>query len=209
MEGFRPTLFRLASLFLFPLLAGCLGPVALHEAVLGYDETISRLDREMLLLNIARKHNDLPSHFTVTSSIAATFDFRTQAGLTGILAFPGSDSMGLSLGSSVAENPTLSIVPIQGEEFTKRVLTPMDERKFEFLLIQGARLDMVTRLMARGIEIRNRDGTFQGFILNSPDKTEEYKEFRRRILHWTWLNEQRKLFVARITFEESLGMKLS
>ena len=209
MEGFRPTLLRLASLLLFPLLAGCLGPVALHQAVLGYDETISRLDREMLLLNIARKHNDLPSHFTVTSSIAATFDFRTQIGVTGTLAFPRSDSMGLSLGSSVAENPTLSIVPIQGEEFTKRVLTPMDERKFEFLLIQGARFDMVTRLMARGLEIRNRDGAFQGFILNSPDKTEEYKEFRRRVLHWAWLNEQRKLFVSRITFEESLGMKLS
>lgn len=27
-------------------------------------------------------------------------------------------------GGSVAENPTFSIVPIEGEEFTKRLLTP-------------------------------------------------------------------------------------
>ena len=53
------------------------------------------------------------------------------------LRFPGIDSLGLSLGASVSENPTLSIVPIQGEEFTRRVLTPMDASKFEFLLILG------------------------------------------------------------------------
>jgi hypothetical protein len=38
---------------------GCIGPVALHEPVLGYDESINQLDREMLLLKTARKHNNL------------------------------------------------------------------------------------------------------------------------------------------------------
>jgi hypothetical protein len=28
-------------------------------------------------------------------------------------------------GGSVAENPTISIAPIEGEEFTKRLLTPL------------------------------------------------------------------------------------
>lgn len=185
-------------------LAGCIGPTALHEAILGYDEAISRLDREMLLLNIARKYNNLPVHFTVTSSIAATFDYRAQAGITGALLFPGSDSLGLSLGASVSENPTLSIIPIQGEEFTKRVLSPMDESKFEFLLIQGVPVDMVMRLMARGIEIKNRDGTFQRFVLNSPTRPEEYKEFRRRALHLTWLSATRKLFVGTLSFHRSV-----
>ncbi len=185
-------------------LAGCIGPTALHEAILGYDEAISRLDREMLLLNIARKYNNLPVHFTVTSSIAATFDYRAQAGITGALLFPGSDSLGLSLGTSVSENPTLSIIPIQGEEFTKRVLSPMDESKFEFLLIQGVPVDMVMRLMARGIEIKNRDGTFQRFVLNSPTHPEEYKEFRRRALYLTWLSATRKLFVGTLSFDRSV-----
>ncbi|MFQ5895636.1 MAG: hypothetical protein ACE5JJ_07460, partial [Nitrospinota bacterium] len=192
-------------------LTGCIGPTALHEAVLGYDESISRIDREMLLLNIARKHNDLPGHFTVTSSIAATFDYRAQAGFTGLFfKSPELNSYGLNLGASVAENPTLSIVPIQGEEFTKRVLTPMDESKFEFLIIQGAPLDMVMRLMASGIEIKRRDGTFQRFILNSPTRPKEYEEFRRRALHLAWLNSDpvRKLFVGTLSFEESVRARL-
>ncbi|MFQ5693558.1 MAG: hypothetical protein ACE5IM_11000, partial [Nitrospinota bacterium] len=191
-------------------LTGCIGPVALHEAVLGYDESISRLDREMLLVNIARKHNNLPGHFTITSSIAATFDYRASAGFTGtFFEAPGINSYGLSLGASVAENPTLSIIPIQGEEFTKRVLTPMDESKFEFLLLQGVPLDMVMRLMGRGIEFRNKDGTFRRFVLNSPARPEEYKEFRRRTLHLAWLNARRKLFVGTVFFEASMRSRLA
>ena len=45
----------------------------------------------------------------MTSSIAATFDYQTNAAILG----PVSD-IGLSVGVSAAENPTLSIVPIQG-----------------------------------------------------------------------------------------------
>ena len=40
------------------ILTGCVGPVALHKAVLEYDDTIQRLESEILLLNIARLHNN-------------------------------------------------------------------------------------------------------------------------------------------------------
>jgi hypothetical protein len=190
-------------------LAGCIGPVALHQAVLGYDETITRLESEMLLLNIARSHHRLPGHFTVTSSIAATFDYRANAGFTGtFFEAPGTNSYGLTLGTSAAENPTLSIVPIQGEEFTTRILTPMDEAKFAFLVFQGAPIDMVLRLMADGIEVQERDGSFQRFILNWPTHPAEYEEFRRRALHLTWLNVERNLFVGTLGFEEALRARL-
>lgn len=189
--------------------SACVGPVALHEAVLGYDEATSRLDREMLLLNIGRTHQNLPTHFTVTSSIAASFDYRTNAGFSAnLFENPGSNnSYGISLGASAAENPTLSIVPIQGEEFGKRILAPMDESKFEFLIFQGAPLNMVLRLMARGIEIQKQDGRFDRFILNLPTASSEYEEFRRITQRLVHLNNQRKLFVGTLTFQQSLPLK--
>jgi hypothetical protein len=55
--------------------SGCLGSVALHKAVLGYDHTVSRIEYEILLVNIGRLRHGLPVHFTVTSSIAAMFDY--------------------------------------------------------------------------------------------------------------------------------------
>lgn len=191
-------------------LAGCMGPIALHKAVLSYDETISQLEREMLLLNIARTHQDTPGHFTVTSSIAATFNYQANAGF-GATIFeraPAINVYGFNIGTSVAENPTLSIVPIQGEEFTKRILTPMDESVFLFLVFQGTPIDMLMRLMARGIELQAEDGRFQRFILNWPIRLDEYREFRQRALHLVWLGANRRLFVNRISYKESIRAKL-
>lgn len=202
-------IIALLCLVLLPFaLAGCMGPVTLHKAVLGYDETISHLEREMLLLNIARAHRNIPGHFTVTSSIAATFDYRTSAGFLGTFLESVPNEYGFNMGVSVAENPTLSILPIQGEEFTKRILAPMDESKFLFLIFQGAPIDMVMRLMARGIEIQNEDATFQRFILNWPIHPKEYEEFRRRVLHLAWLNANRQLFIGRLYFQDWLRAKL-
>jgi len=44
------------------ILNGCFGGVSLNEAVLGYDHTVSRLEREILLVNIARLGNGCPSN---------------------------------------------------------------------------------------------------------------------------------------------------
>jgi hypothetical protein len=185
------------------LLSGCLGPVSLRDAVLGYDRTVSGIERELLLLNIARLRDRVPVHFTVTSNIAATFDYRMSA--TAAVLYnsnPGFVAPSVSLGAMAAENPTMSIVPIQGREFTERVLTPMDETKFEALVFQGAPIELIMRLMADGIEVQTPAGRFERFILNRPSHTREYEEFRRIALHLAWLNTTRKLFVSRLTFTE-------
>jgi hypothetical protein len=184
--------------------SGCLGPVSLHEAVLGYDQTVSRLERELLLVNIGRLRNGLPVHFTVTSSIAATFTYQTNAAILG----PFSD-VGLNVGVSVAENPTLTIVPIQGKQFTERILTPLEDAKFEFLVFQGSPIDMAMRLMADGIEVQTREGTFAQFILNWPSRPQEYEEFRRIAMQLAWLNTTRRLFVGRLAFVETTQARLS
>jgi hypothetical protein len=185
-------------------LSGCLGPISLHHAVLGYDRTVSQIEQEMLLVNIARLRLRQPLHFTVTSSIAATFDYRTSVGFGGVYSGPpGFFAPSFSLGATAAENPTLSIVPIQGREFTERILTPITEGKFEFFVFQGASIDMVMRLMADGIEVQTPEGRFERFISNWPTRRREYEEFRRISLHLAWLNANRKLFVSRLFFTET------
>jgi hypothetical protein len=194
-------------------MAGCTGPELLHRSVLGYDETIITLEREMLLINIARRHRNVPIHFTVTSSIAATFDYEKNAGFVGSLFENNSgddrNNLSLKFGMSLSENPTLGIIPMQGNEFTERILSPLEEDKFEFLIVQGEAIDMVIRLMARGIEFQNDDGTFKRFVLNRPSHMEEYKEFRRIVLHLASLNVGRNLFVGNLTFSTAVSPALS
>ena len=186
------------------LLAGCLSPIAMHRAVIEYDRTVSYVEADLLLLNIARARYHRPVHFTAVSSVAATFDFRTSAGIRGGFG-PVTDSaerpVNLEYSASVAENPTITIVPITGEEFTKRVLRPLDEDKLEFLVRQGYDINMVLRLMARGIAIDDAGGPL--VLFNQPSRGDGYREFRRRLLHLAGLDAERKLFVGSILFEES------
>ena len=208
-------IFALLLIVLALAMVGCTGPKLLQKSVLNYDETISTLERKMLLINIARRHRNIPIHFTVTSSIAATFDYERSAGFLGTVfenaASEGSDSVNnymFNFGIRLSENPTLSIVPMQGDEFTERILSPLEEDKFEFLVFQGEAIDMAIRLMARGIEFQNEDGTFNRFILNRPSHVEEYKEFRRIALHLASLNVSRDLFVGKLSFRSTVSLEL-
>ena len=84
----------------------------------------------MLLLNVARARHAKPLHFTTVSGIAATFEHRGEGSLAA--DFAGGDALSLlspGLSFAVSESPTISIVPIQGEEFTKRLLTRCTSRR--------------------------------------------------------------------------------
>ena len=93
------------------MLSGCLSPLALHQAVLEYDRTVSRVEAEMLLLNVARTRHFHPTHFTALSSVAATFEFQTNVGL----APAGSNTSALVapvFGAAAAEKPpTRGVTP--------------------------------------------------------------------------------------------------
>ena len=199
----RPTLSLLTATVALAI-SGCLGPPVLERQVLGYDEVTKTLDEKLLVLNIARVSNNEPVHFTSTSSIAATFNWTTTLGASGEVTEKGTNFLNLNLGGSASENPTFSISPISGKEFTERVATPFQDTIFEFLVFQGGRIDQVMRLMAAGIEVQKSDSRFVRFIENDPRRSQEYEEFRRIAAHLQWLNDNRQLFVRPLVFNETL-----
>jgi hypothetical protein len=184
----------------------CAGPPVLQQQVLGYDEVTKRLNDELLLLNIARVADDQSVHFTSTSSIAATFNWTATLGVGGQIyqQAPGSNFYTFGIGASSSENPTFSIAPLSGEDFTKRIATPFRDEVFEFLVYQGGRINEVMRLMASGIEVQGSDGRFVRFIENDPRRPREYEEFRRIATHLQWLSDNRQLFVRPLVYEDTL-----
>jgi hypothetical protein len=156
----------------------------LERQVLGYDEVTKMLDEKLLLLNIARVSTEETIHFTSTSSIAATFNWATTLGVSGeVTGSKGTNFLNLNIGGSASENPTFSISPISGKEFTERIATPFRDEIFEFLVFQGGGINQIMRLMASGIEIQKPDGRFVRFIENDPRRPKEYEEFRRIAAH--------------------------
>ena len=184
-------------------LFGCISPIALDRAVLEYDRTHTKIQEKLLLLNIARARNHNPIHFTAISNVAATFDFRMSASLARQPLRSGGSGMALALGGSMAENPTVNIVPVQGEAFTKRLLTPMDESKFEFLAHQSVDIGMVLRLMVRAMFVENNG--VRSIFHNDARDPEQYRVVRRVILHLAALKYAGILDVGTINYEQQWG----
>jgi hypothetical protein len=187
------------GLLMICLLSGCLAPLSLQHSIVAYDHAVTNSLTEQLLLNIARAHNHQAIHFTGVSNIAATFDFRVSAGATPPLGgLTGGGDLSPIFGASIAENPTISIIPIEGEDFTKRLLTPFQETKLTLLLRQGVDIDLLLRLMAA--ELRIPENHSEVVYYNRPNVKDGYMVFRQVVLHLSTLQDRNLLYVEPLIF---------
>ncbi len=194
------SVFGPALVMLFTV-AGCLSPIALHRAVIEYDRATAQIQAEMLLLNIARSKHLEPLHFSAVSSVTASFSFEASGGI----APTGTESSPLVapfFNARVEESPTITIIPIEGEEFTKRILSPVSARQVAFLFQQGVEPAILLRLIAQKLVFQK--GKKLTVVQNNPLEAAQYIEFRRRVLHISSLNLSEALYIGPILYEEVL-----
>ena len=182
----------LQCLLIMIVLAGCVSPMALNRAVIAYDDAVTDAVSQQLLINIVRAHHRQPVHFTGVSNIAATFTFSANAGATPALGGLAGASMLPVFGGGISESPTISIVPIEGEEFTKRLLTPFPQSKLTLLLRQRFDVDLLLRMMAQ--EVRLQHSAQHSAYRNSLVDKAGYEMFRRVVLHLSAIQDQNKLY---------------
>jgi hypothetical protein len=181
--------------------SGCLSPITLNRAVTAYDEAVNDAASKQLLINIARAHHHQPIHFTGVSSIAATFDFRANAGATPAMGGEAGAVLLPIFGGSVAENPTFTIAPIEGEDFTRRLLTPFQEGRLTLLLRQGVDIDLLLRVMAKELRIKSAQEDIA--YRNLPSDRSGYEMFRRVVLHLSAIQDHNQLHVEPLDFERT------
>ncbi len=191
---------RIALLIIF-LLTGCASPMALNRAVLAYDDAVTDALSQQLLINIVRAYHRQPVHFTGVSNVAATFTFSASAGATPALGGLAGASMLPIFGVGVAESPTISIVPIEGEEFTKRLLTPFPQSKLTLLLRQRFDVDLLLRMMTQEVRLLH-DGQ-HGSYRNHPADKEGYEMFRRIVLHLSAIQDRNELYVEPLALTQT------
>lgn len=186
-------LLRLVQGMLILSMAGCISPIALNRAVLAYDDAITDAISQQLMINIVRARYRQPVHFTGVSNIAATFNFQANAGAMPALGGLAGASILPVFGGSITENPTISIVPIEGEDFTKRLLTPFTQNKLTLLLRQRFDVDMLLRMMAQEVRLLH-EARENGAYRNSPAAKNGYEMFRRIVLHLSAIQDHNQLF---------------
>ncbi|MFO1290295.1 MAG: hypothetical protein U1E82_06700 [Nitrosomonas sp.] len=175
-------------------LTGCLSPIALNRAVIAYDDAVTDVVSQQLLINIVRAHHRQPIHFTGVSNIAATFTFQASAGAAPAAGGLAGSSILPIFGGSMAESPTISIVPIEGEDFTRRLLTPFPQSGLILLLRQHFDVDLLLRMMAQEVRLQHKPYHSDTFRNKSTDKA-GYEMFRRVVLHLSAIQDQNQLYV--------------
>ncbi len=142
------TLFLLALLSLF---AGCtthFGEGTVRTARFDYNEAIIRSWNEQLLLNLVRlRYRDNPL-FLDMGTVVTHYEVSGALGASEAVSVPPKSSpgytVGLNAGVGYLEAPTISYVPLQGEDFANRLLSPLSPSTLLLLSRSGWSLERLS-----------------------------------------------------------------
>ncbi len=169
----------LVCLFGMTAVVGCasLGPRVVATERYQYNLAMQSAEDQQLLLNLVRlRYRDRP-YFLETSSLATQFSIAPQAGLIGALGSPAIEQDLLVSGSVGLEaQPTVSYVPLQGEEFAKRMLRPIPAEHLVLLANSGWSIERILRLVVHRINGVVNAPTAAG---PTPDAAPEFEDFLR------------------------------
>ena len=140
---------------------GCalVGPQSITAGRGTYTEVINRTEDEQILNVLVRQRYDETFGMISVASITANLRFsaRTEANI----GFGDSDNYAgnlvpLAAGVGYEENPTISYVPLSGEDFTRRMLSPISVSEWSLLGYNARHPGHVLALAAQRINgLRN------------------------------------------------------
>jgi len=153
-------------------LSGCLttGPLSVRTQTGLYNRSVIKTLNEQLLLNLVRaKYRDIP-YFIEVNSI--TTNKTTE--VTGVNLFNGSPPFGILQ----SDSPTISYAPLQGEDFLKKILSPIPPESLLVLTQSGW---SVQRVLGICVERMNHLDNAASASGPTPAYVPRYEEFHRMI----------------------------
>jgi hypothetical protein len=164
------------------VLSGCasFGPNALQNTRLQYNEAVKVTTEEQLLLNIVRlRYGDTPSSLAV-STIAAQFERTQSLQLTPFFTSAGADSNRSftailpQAGVGAADRPTVSLTPLDDQEFTRKLFTPMTLDGIIYLAKTTWPISTVFRLYLENLNWVSNAQTASGPTPKSPPDVADF-----------------------------------
>ena len=122
-----PRLALPALLMLMVLVSACqttFGPQALQRTHPAYNAAIIASVNEQMLQNLVRLRYRDVAFFLEIGSVTASLALEGDAGVGASVADSG-DSVSPYVGISYSDNPTISYVPLRGEDLLKSILSPL------------------------------------------------------------------------------------
>jgi hypothetical protein len=160
-------------------LCGCGGNV-LSADYADYSSFYARSTDRQLLLNLARERNNEAIYFIQLASISSQYQFSTSTGFapthtrTDPVSFNGVPlaqnalTLGGTISAGVQQTPLFSFLPLTGSIYAQTIAAPLQETVFDDLYDQGWHADMILRVMAAEIRIKDKNGIITHVYRNDP-----------------------------------------
>jgi hypothetical protein len=201
---------------------GCttLGPVTIRSDRFNYNQAGAESAKEQMLLNIVRLRYGEPLYFLEIGSMLSQFRLETGGTVSGfhnnlhgsfgpavraankITNERPTDQTEAGANLSYSDSPTITYRPLQGEEFSKRVMAPIPPSVLIFLAQSGWSVDRLFGCCAQQI-----NGVSNRLLHDSEAAEPDTKEFSRLLFlikkiqdnenpssHWSWRTERRSRF---------------
>jgi len=167
-------------IFISVMITGCqstFGPSAIQNTHPAYNQSIVNTLSQQMLLNLVRlKYRESP-YFLKVSSITSALTFAGSLGIDAEADLgPGGNLIKPSFGVSYADRPTISYIPLQGEDFLKSVLSSIS---LDALLVMTQSGWSIERVFGISVERMNNLYNAPSASGPSPDIEPEYKRFKR------------------------------
>ncbi|MDR2812719.1 MAG: hypothetical protein LBB05_02975 [Puniceicoccales bacterium] len=181
------------------LMGGCksIGPESVKEVHQKYNDAIAKTNDEQTLFNIVRlKYLENPCFMDITG-IAESRKFTTRVGPSGsrfgLVNNSGNYELGLVAYSEIFQNPTVTYSPLKGEDFTKRMLSPLPVAVVLGLIQAGWNVKRVFNLCVECINHLDNASTASG---PTPVQEPEYESFSEAIDLMDALYSQKRLVIG-------------
>lgn len=176
-------------------ISGCvMGPKLLPKTRFNFNEAIAQSWGQQLLLNLVRlRYRDNPV-FLEVGSIVSSYSFNANSSIGLNVGDDGGGPWGYDGGGGIEynESPTVTYSPLQGEEFTNRLLTPISPNVLVLLSQSGW---SVERLFLCCVQRMNGLSNALGASGPTPSYVPSYQDFRRTASLFRELQVRERLFV--------------
>lgn len=135
----------------FVAFGGCSisGPTSIRTSRTNYNDAIARTSAEQLLLNLVRlRYRDVPL-FLEVSSVTTTFEVEVAGGMGVRSTTPEIASVDLDGSVTLSERPSVTYLPLQGENFVKKLMTPLETETLALMYHSGWTLDRMLKVCVR------------------------------------------------------------
>ncbi len=144
----RLTCGRILLVACVAALTGCSlsGPTSIRTSRTNYNAAIAETSSEQLLLNLVRlRYRDVPL-FLEVSSVTTSFEIAADGSATASITTPDIDLLTLRSGLRFSERPSVTYLPLQGEQFVRKLMTPLETETLALMYHSGWSIERILKV---------------------------------------------------------------